>query len=162
MLMARVSGGVKNRSFTIGLAQLSVIERIALDCITTIAEEGREATQQEIGAAIGYSISATSTGVINRLVEKGYVEHVGQRLQRAMWLRVVETDQVTAEPRNKTIHWRYRKESSPHPAIHRVAERAKSLAEMIQAKARSLGKPLDVFLVDCVYVGFHEICREGE
>jgi len=162
MLMARVPTSVKSRSFTLGIAQLSVIEQVALDRIAMIADEQREVTQQEIGDAIGYSTSATSTGVINRLVAKGYVEHVGGRLQKALWLRVVETGKVTAEPRNKTPHWRYRTEGVPAPTIHRVAEHAKPLAEMIEAKAKSLGKPISDFLIDCVYVGFHEICRDGE
>jgi hypothetical protein len=160
--MLMVPEGIKSRSFTLGVAQLSVIEQVAYDCIERIADEGREVSQQEIGEAIGYSIPATATGVINRLVAKGYVEHVGGRLQKALWLRIVATGRTTAEPRNKTPHWRYRTEKVPAPAIHRVAEHAKPLAEMIEAKASSLGKPLADFLMDCVYVGFHEICREGE
>ena len=162
MLMTRVPDGVQSRSFTLKRSTLSVIEQIALERIALIASERREATQQEIGEAIGYSGPATATGVINRLVAKGFVERVGGHLQKAMWLRIVATDQVTAEPRDKTIHWRYRKKGAPTPTIQRISEHAKPLAQLIEAKAKSLGKPLAEFLVDCVYVGFYEICRDNE
>lgn len=153
---------VKSRSFTLALAPLSVIEQIAFDCIVRIATDNREATTSEIGEAIGYSGSASATGVVNRMVDKGYIERIGGHLQKSMWLRVVATGQETAEPNDKTPHWRYRTQSCPAPTIQRVAERAKPLSDMIEAKARSLGKPLAEFLIDCVYVGFHEICRDAE
>jgi hypothetical protein len=160
--MARVPDGVKAKSFTSPVARLSMIEKVALDCIHKIASEHREATQQEIREAIGYSVPGTATGVVNRLVAKGYVERIGGPLQKSLWLKIVATNEITAEPRDKTPHWRYRTESVPTPTIHRVAEYAKPLAEMIEAKARSLGKPLAEFLMDCVYVGFNEICHDSE
>lgn len=159
MLMVRVPERVPVRP----LEPLTLSQRIALECLKQIASEGREATQEEITAGIGSrnESGSSATGVINGLVRKGYIEHVaGHPLQRAIWVRIVATNQCTAEPRCKAAHWRYRTDRVPAPTIQRVSEYAKPLAQLIEAKARSLGKPLAEFLIDCVYVGFHEISRE--
>jgi DNA-binding MarR family transcriptional regulator len=157
----RMMGALLSRSFTIQQPELSVTESIALECLKQIASEGREATQDEVRSSVGGEGAGTATGIINRLVAKGYVEHVtGNPLQRAIWVRIVATGQATAEPKCKIVHWRYRKEKVPAPAIHQIRERSKSLASMIEAKAKLLNKPVHEFLMDCVYVGFHQI--EGE
>lgn len=163
--MARIPEGVKSRSFTVVRVPLSTIESIALECLKQIAMEGREATQDELTAGIGSmnECGSTASAVVNRLVSKGYVEHVmGHPLQRGLWVKIVATGQVTAEPRNKALHWRYRTERCPAPAIHRITERNKLLSHMIENKAREHGRSLAQFLEDCVYVGFNEICREEE
>lgn len=142
-----------------------VIDRIALECLKQIASEGREATQDEITAGIGSKnqCGSTATGCINRLVRDGFIEHVaGHPLQRGIWVRIKATGQETREPRCTSAHWRCRTENVPSPTIQRVAEYAKPLAELIEAKAKSLGKPMAEFLMDCVYVGFHEICRDEQ
>jgi hypothetical protein len=165
MLMARVPDGVRSRSFTLVREPLSLSERIALECLKQIALEARVANRDEIQAGIGSrnECGSTATGIINRLVDKGYVEHVmGVPIQRGLWLRIVETGQQTSEPRCTAPHWRYRKDAVPSPTIQRVAEHGKPLADMIEAKAKSLGKSLADFLMDCVYVGFHEICRDEQ
>jgi hypothetical protein len=159
----RMMGALLSRSFTIQLPELSATESIALECLKQIASEGRVADQYEICAGVGSDNmnGGTAAGVVNRLVAKGYVEHVlGHPLQRAIWVRIVATGQATAEPKCKIVHWRYRKENVPAPAIHQIRERSKTLASMIEAKAKLLNKPVHEFLMDCVYVGFHQI--EGE
>lgn len=154
-----------SRSFNIGLAPLSATESIALECLKQIADEGREATQDEISAGIGSSneCGSTATGTVNRLVAKGYVEHVaGHPLQRAIWIRIVATGQVTAQPRCTSAHWRYRTERVTTPAIQTVRDKAKPVAAMIEAEARLVGKSLTDFLADLVYVGWHEYSAEKE
>ena len=162
MAIEEPKGQLQSRSFTLRRPELTATESIALECLRQIASEGRVANQYEICAAIGTENTngGTVAGVVNRLVSKGYVERIGGPLQKAMWLRIVSTGQVTAEPRDKTPHWRFRTDRVPAPAIQRVAQYAKPLAERIEAKARALGKPLSEFLMDCVYVGFHHISEE--
>jgi hypothetical protein len=156
----RIVGSVLSKSFAIQQVELTATERIALECLRQIASEGRIADQYEICAGIGSDNmnGGTAAGVVNRLVSKGYIEHVnGNPLQRAIWVRIISTGQVTAEPRNKAVHWRYRTEPVPSPAIHRITERNKPLASMIEAQAKALQKPVHEFLMDCVYAGFHSI-----
>lgn len=160
MLMA-MERQLRSKSFTLTLPPLTATESIALECITQIASECRLATQSEIKDSIGDAQShSTATGIVNRLIEKGYLERIGGPLQKAMWLRIVATGEITAEPRDKTPHWRFRTERVQSPAIQRITERAKPLADRIEAKARAMGKPLSEFLMDCVYVGFLSIEEE--
>lgn len=159
----RMMGALLSKSFTIAPVPLTATESIALECLKQIANEGREATQAEITSCIGSGNEAgsTATGVVNRLVAKGYVEHVtGNPLQRAIWVRIVSTGQATAEPKCTVVHWRYRTELAPAPAIHQIRERNRSLAQMIEAKSRELQKPIHEFLMDCVYAGYHSIAGE--
>jgi hypothetical protein len=159
-----MTGGAPKTAFEArNAARLSAEESIAFECIKQIVREGRVADQYEIAAGIGTDNvnGGTVAGVINRLILKGYVQHVlGVPIQRGLWLRIVATGQQTAEPRCKAPHWRYRKEAVPSPTIHRIAETARPLAKMIEAKAKELRKPLSDFLMDCVYVGFHVITEE--
>ena len=159
MLMERTEG-VKIRSFT--LLGLSDTERVCLECLKQIASEGRIANQYEICAAIGTENTngGTVAGVVNRLVSKGHVERIGGPLQKSMWLRIVATGQTTAEPRDKTPHWRYRKEAVPSPAIHHIRQRSKTIAQRIEEKARKLGKPVSEYLMDLVYVGLLSVEEE--
>lgn len=148
----------------IGRPALTVIERIALECLKQIAREGREATQEEIRAGIGSDnqCGSTATSVINRLVAKGYVARIGLPLQKAMWLRICETGEATAEPRDKTTHHRYRTDRVPAPAIQPVREKMPDIAAMIEREARRSNRPLAAFLADLVYIGWHEYRAEQE
>lgn len=140
---------------------LSAVEQAALECVENMASEGVVATQAAISAVIGSSAEVTATSVVNRLVAKGYLERVGGKpLQKALWLMVVDTGQSTAEPHDKTPHWRFRAENVQIPAIQSIRERSRPLSVMIEVKARQLGKPLQDFLMDCVYAGYHTICGE--
>lgn len=154
--------GVKSRNFTLQRVGLSATESIALECLKQIASEGRVADQYEICAAIGSGNTngGTVAGVVNRLVDKGFVERIGGPLQKGMWLKIVATGQITAEPRNKITHWRFRTDRVPSPAIQSVAQKAKPIAAMIEAEARLLGKSLSDFLSDLVYIGWHEYQAE--
>jgi hypothetical protein len=90
----RIVGSVLSKSFAIQQAELTATERIALECLRQIASEGRIADQYEICAGIGSDNmnGGTAAGVVNRLVSKGYIEHVnGNPLQRAIWVRIIST-----------------------------------------------------------------------
>lgn len=124
-----VMASVQSRSFRIGQSPLTATESIALECLKQIASEGREATQDEIRAGIGSEnqCGSTATGVINRLVAKGYVERVGPHpYQKAMWLRIVSSGEQTAEPKNKTPHWRHiydrSRDSTPTLPRHKIVQ----------------------------------------
>lgn len=160
----RLMGAVLSSSFTVSLAPLTVPQSIALECLKQIASENREATQEEITAGIGSQneCGSTATKIINGLVAKGYIEHVmGHPLQRGIWVKIIATGQTTREPNCTVPHWRYRKDSVPTPAIQSVRQRSKTLADMIEAKAKQLQTPLSEYLMHCVYVGHLAIEAEG-
>lgn len=140
---------------------LTVIERIALESLKQIAHEGRQATQPELCAAtgVGYQTGALPA-ILKRLEDKGYITR--KVYQRGMTVCIPSLNICTLPPKDTSPHWRARTDRVPAPAIQALEQRAKPLASMIEAKARSLGKPLHEFLMDCVYVGFHEIQRDAE
>jgi hypothetical protein len=107
---------------------------------------------------IGATGVATVPGIMKRLEEKGYITRTIYQKGRVVCVNGV----CTAAPKNLAPHWRVRTDRVPAPAIQAVQQRAKPLASMIEAKARSLGKPLHEFLMDCVYVGFHQITQDAE
>ena len=161
MEMASVNRSLKSRRFTVFQAPLTTIEARVYEICRRCAAESRELDSQEsIIAEIGFESPSSAADVMRRLETKGYIER--RLFQRGRMVKINETGEWTAEPRDTTPHWRFRKESCPAPAIHQIRERAKPLAQMIEAKARALGKPLHEFLIDCVYVGFNEIMHEGE
>lgn len=143
---------------------MSVIERIATESIRQIAMEGREATQPELCAATGVTYQAgTLPAILARLVKKGYV--IRKSYQRGLHLGLVLGDGSvlwTAEPRDKTPHWRYRTEAVPTPAIQSVREKLQTTTMQIEADAQKLGKSLADHLADLVYIGHHAFRAEQE
>jgi hypothetical protein len=169
----RMMGALLSRSFTVpqnpvdvrravreaANRELSAIESIALEAIIQIAVEGREATQVELCAATGVKYQqGTLPAVLRRLEKAGCITR--KIYQRGMQLFLNGTDLRTREPKNTTPHWTHRKDRVPTPAIHQVRVRSKSLASKIEATAKVLSKPLHEFLMDCTYVGFHQIEAE--
>lgn len=154
---------VRGRSLHLSEPPLTDRESRCYEGLKQIASEGRRATQPELCAVVGCDYqTGTLPAIVNELVKKGYIERIGGRLQKGIWIRIVATGQETAQPPNITPHWRLRTESAPAPTIQALAERSKPLAQMIEAKARTLGKPLHEFLIDCVYAGFHAIDGDEE
>ena len=140
---------------------LTAIEKHVYELCVVAANEGRELEPTDaIMERVGATGVATIPGVLKRLEAKGYITRT--IYQKGRRVCITASGKCTLPPRNTAPHWRQRKETVPAPAIHHVRERAKPLAHMIEAKARSFGKPLHEFLMDCVYVGFHEICHDQE
>jgi hypothetical protein len=155
-----IQRGLKSKSFTVFKPPLTQIESIALESLKQIAMEGRRATQAELCAATGVTYQqGTLPAILGRLETKGYITR--KRFQRGFQVWISGTDLATKEPENTAPHWRDRTEGCPAPAIHQIRQRAMPLAQMIETKARALGKPLHEFLIDCVYVGFHQIMHDG-
>jgi hypothetical protein len=142
-------------------APLTVIERIALECLKQIAAEGRQATQPELCAAtgVGYQTGALPA-ILKRLEDKGHIKR--QVFQRGMIVCIPALNVCTAPPKDTSPHWRLRTERVPTPAIQAVREHAKPVAAMIEAEARLRGVPLASFLADLVYIGWHGYQTEKE
>jgi SOS-response transcriptional repressor LexA len=160
MEMTSVNRGLKSQRFTVFQAPLTTIESRVYEICRRCASAGVELDSQEsIIVEVGFESPSSAADVMRRLETKGYIER--RLFQKGRMVKICETGEWTAEPKNTAPHWRLRKESCPAPAIHQIRERARPLAQMIEAKARALGKPLHEFLIDCVYVGFNEIMHEG-
>lgn len=140
---------------------LTAIERAVFERCRAAAKAGEPAPSiEELTEAIGANGVSTVPGIMKRLEDKGYITRT--IYQKGRQVCIAATGECTAQPRDTTPHWRFRTENPPAPAIHHLAQRNKPLAQMIEAKARELGKPIHEFLMDCVYVGFHEIAAEEE
>lgn len=157
----RSMGAILSRSFTLSQPDLTAVEKTALACLKRIASDGREATQDEVRERVSGTGAGMATAIINRLVSKGYVEHVlGHPLQKGMWLRIVSTNQVTAQPKCTVPHWRTIKDRAPAPAIHTVRARDVSLAQWIEATSRSLSVDYLDFMMDLIRRGAQDFKAE--
>jgi hypothetical protein len=142
-------------------APLTVIERIALECLKQIASEGRRATQAELCAATGVNYQTGALpAILRRLEDKGHIKR--EIYQRGMTICIPSLGVCTAPPQDQSPHWRQRTDRVPSPTIQPVRERAKPVAAMIETEARLLGKSLTDFLADLVYIGWHEYQAEKE
>jgi SOS-response transcriptional repressor LexA len=140
---------------------LTAVEQRVYEICVRAAEEGRELDSiEDMRMELGALSYSTIPGIMKRLEEKGYISRT--IYQKGRRVCITSSGQCTTDPSNTAPHWRLRTEKVPAPAIHQIRERAKPLAQMIEAKARSLGKPVHEFLMDCVYVGFHEIMHDAE
>lgn len=140
---------------------LTPIERRVLEICEQAAEEGRELDSIEtMTEAIGATGVSTVPGIMKRLEGKGFISRTVYQKGRRVCISA--TGKCTLPPNNTAPHWRNRIEGAPAPTIQAISQRSKPLAQMIETEARRLGKPIAEFLMDCVYVGFHEIHRESE
>lgn len=109
-----------------GLPSLTVVERIALECIRQIIKEGRQARRDEICAAIGSDNyeGGTVAGVLKRLEKKGYITRSIH--QRGMQICDAMTGKCSAPPRDTTPHWRLiydrSRDSTPTLPRHKLVQ----------------------------------------
>lgn len=142
---------------------LSPVEKVALYCVERAAREGRIITKEEICAAIGSDNieGGTASGVIRRLEEKGYVKR--HKYQRGLMVCIPSLGICTAEPRNKSPHWRDLPRQ-PSVTIQTLHQRASNVAMTVEQVARRDGRDLMDLLAELVRRGLadHEAERNEE
>jgi hypothetical protein len=155
--------GVRSRSFTI-LPTLQPLDRILFHAINSAAEEGKQVGYRDLCEVTGITYQyGTLPGMIDRLRSEGLVEHVlGHRLQRGLWLKVIETGKCTGEPRSKAKHFRDITDRAPTPAIHHIRQRDMSLATWIETEARLTNRDHLGFLEELVRRGAQDYRAEKE
>lgn len=136
-----MAAAVRRKEFTQpGLPELTVIERIAMECIRQIIAEGRQARREEICAAIGSQNyeGGTVAGILKRLEKKGYITRSFH--QRGMQLCDTMTGKCSAPPNNTAPHWRLivnrSRDSTPTTPRHTINNTMPTLMAYIDRMMR--------------------------
>lgn len=115
-------------------------------------------TADELAEVSGVGSVSTTVALMHVLEDEGRIKV--ERFQKTRQVTITATGQSTAEPSNKSPHWRDRDEGVPLPAIQALRQKAPNIVTLIEAEARLLGKSLSDFLADLVYIGWHEYQAE--
>lgn len=117
-------------------------------------------TADDLAEVSGVGSVSTTVALMHSLEDEGRIEVA--RFQKSRQVTITATGQTTAEPENKSPHWRERAESLPAPTIQDLRQRAPSVAAEIEHDARTRGVALQQHLVDLVYIGHREYRAEKE
>lgn len=117
------------------------------------AEKGERCpTADELQEVSGVASISTTVALMHVLEDEGRIEV--QRFQKSRTVVITETGQATAEPHDKTPHWRELARETPAPSADAVKQRAPTIAQEIFAEARRQGKAPQAFLTDLVLLGW--------
>lgn len=109
-------------------------------------------TADDLAEVSGVSSISTTVALMHVLESEGRIEV--QRFQKSRRVVITKTGKATAEPRDKTPHWRELARDTPGPSAEAVTQRTPTIAQEIFAEARRQGKSPQVYLVDLVLLGW--------
>jgi hypothetical protein len=113
-------------------------------------------TADDLAEISGVGSVSTTVALMHVLEQEKRIEVT--RFQKSRVVKIVETGQSTAEPRNTTPHWREKPRDVPIPAPQRVAERNPAIAQQIFIAAKRKGLSPQDYLVDLVLLGWEVEC----
>jgi hypothetical protein len=129
---------------------------IYAEVVRCAVEEITMTGQDDLSSLLGGSSVSTTVSIMHRLERKGLIRV--KRYQRSRHVYVVEMDRWTAEPVNKSPHWRDvpRPTNLPTVALPTIAMRRPDQAAAIQTEIRRRGAMPADFIAELVHIGWHE------
>jgi hypothetical protein len=122
-------------------------------CLSEAADKGEICpTADDLAEVSGVASISTTVALMHSLEDDGRIKV--ERFQKSRQVMIVRTGQATAEPRDKTPHWRELVSETPAPSVEAIKHRAPTIALEIFAAARALGKTPQDYLTDLVLLGW--------
>lgn len=128
-------------------------------CLSEAADKGEICpTADDLAEVSGVASISTTVALMHSLEDECRIKV--DRFQKSRQVTIVQTGRTTAEPRDKTPHWRELTKDTPAPSVEAIKQRAPSIAQEIFAEARARGKAPQDYLTDLVLLGWEvEIMR---
>jgi hypothetical protein len=127
-----------------------VAEAIVFSAIEAAANDGLHCPRaDDLAEMISVESVSTTVGIVNRLERKGLI--TVERFQKSRRVTIVATGKMTAEPANRTPHWRTRPHNVPSPSLTTLRQRNPDVAQALMIAARHEGRALNDFLADLVW-----------
>jgi hypothetical protein len=135
---------------------------VVLQALMAAADEAKPCpTADDILWILGHAgfeyISVASTvNILQRLEARGLIEV--ERWQRSRRVKIVATGQYTADPENKTPHWRLDPPKGvPTPSPAEIRAREPAIAEQIFRRASQEGLSSSEYLSRLVWIGWQQM-----
>lgn len=137
-------------------AKEAVFDRLSL-----AAESGEICpTADELAEVAGVESVSTTVALMHILESEGRIKV--DRFQKSRQVTIVATGQATAEPNDRTPHWRQIARDVPAPSVQAINDREPTIANLIWAAARKKGYSAQDYLAELVLLGWEVECARDD